>query len=267
MKKLVFIQVIFLLVFMVNSAIGQVCHGDFRMNNSSFNRQEDGQSNSQKSIIGWIGLTLTNSDAGNSLESYVIINPDATTGFDMLYDLEYQPGKGLQFYSLAGQEKLSTNSLPSVSAESEINFVFLPEQGTNYSIEASGLELIEEPVFLYDRKSRSDQNLSMDPVYNFTAMPGDDSTRFVLRFGPTGIENAISGQEKFTAWYQDQMLCFNTVGKNDILMLSNVQGRKLLQLRPGESNRLSFPVNLAPGIYVVRLISGTQSFTRKILVG
>jgi hypothetical protein len=99
-------------------------------------------------ITAWIGLTARNLDAKNEQESYIIFNPESTDGFDLLFDAEFIPGYGPGFYSIAGNERLSTNSIPSLTSETEINFVFLPNQGSNFEIEASGLDLIESPVFL-----------------------------------------------------------------------------------------------------------------------
>jgi hypothetical protein len=238
-------------------------HEKSQMNNAGW--KDPGSGFNEKSVLGWIGLTALNTSSNSTQESYIIINPEATSGFDLLFDLEYLPGDGPMFYSLAGNEKLTTNSLPSLSAETEINFVFIPNQEGNFEITASGLDMIEEPVFLYDRISRADQNLSQSPVYSFQSLTGDDSARFVLHFGQTGIDNPLNGNS-FKAFYYNGGLHFNTLGPNDFLVLSDMQGRILKQVQPGYGATHEYPIEMTPGIYILRLISGKESYVRRILV-
>jgi hypothetical protein len=219
----------------------------------------------KKGASGWIGLAARNIAKGNLQESYILIIPEATTGFDPMFDSEFIPGDGPRFYSLSGGEKLSTNSLPSLSAQTEIDFVFVPNQGNEFEIEATGLEMILDPVFLYDKKSRSDQNLSENPIYTFVAAPGDDSTRFMLHFAATGFENP-QGLKEFTAWYTDQSLHFSTLGNNDVVIIYDMQGKMLQQILAKDIQNQSFPIRLKSGVYIIRLNSGNNSYTKKILV-
>jgi len=150
-----------------------------------------------------MSLTVRNTSTGNARESYIFINSESTFGFDQMYDTEYEQGSGPGFHSIAGNEKLRTNSIPQLNSETEINFVFIPNHGSNYEIEASGLDLIESPVYLYDWKSRSDLNLSLNPLYKFSSRPGDDSVRFILHFGTIGIDPPAKHKE-FNAYYYNR---------------------------------------------------------------
>ncbi|NCC74191.1 MAG: hypothetical protein EOM06_12420, partial [Sphingobacteriia bacterium] len=140
-----------------------------------------------KSAVSGMMLTAKSLTAGNAQEARIVINPDATTGFDLMFDSEFLAGHAPSFYSLSGEYKLSTNSIPVLTAETEIPFAFIKNAGSQFSIEASDFEEIPGIPYLIDLKSGTSHNLADNPVYNFTAVEGDNSDRFLLKFGMVGV--------------------------------------------------------------------------------
>lgn len=235
----------------------------FAGSGGSENRNPDMQ---QKAFISsWIGLTARNLDEGNSQESYIIINPSSTAGFDLMYDSRFLPGSGPVFYSMAAEEKLSTNCIPDFSSQSAIPFVFIPNGEGSFDIEISGVELIQEQVILYDRLSKAQHNLSLDPVYYFDAEAGQDSLRFEIQFRTAGTENDAEA-EVFNLYYSQGSLFYQSSAQGKSFTLMNLEG-KLIYKSPGLAEKTgSFPVNLMPGIYLVRVLMQDGLIVRKIFI-
>lgn len=136
-------------------------------------------------------ILLAAKDLGSQMvqESRVMINNQATEGYDYQYDSHFLAYLAPQFYSLSGSEMLSTNCLPSIPAESVIPFGFIKNGASNFSIELKE-SIAGQVVILQDLKTNQVQNLSINPVYTFTSEAGDDPNRFLLKSSTTG-------------WYED----------------------------------------------------------------
>ncbi len=196
-----------------------------------------------------------------------IFNPDATTGFDLMHDGEFLAGYGPQFYSVSGDIKLSTNSLPEFTEETVIPFDFIKNEGTNFTIEATGIEALEPAaiVYLKDNKLGINHNLSENPVYTFTSTTGDAPARFELCFGIVGI-NETPVTQTIQAWYYGGTLTVKTTETLTTIDIFNIQGQNLqnFQLPGGETQRLQ--LNLPAGVYFARILNNGKMQTVKIIV-
>lgn len=224
-----------------------------------------GEGNIKNDVYGWMALTAKNVNADNLQESYIFLNPESTSGFDLQFDAVYSQGDGPRFYSIAGGKALFSNDIPSLTDQTEIQFIFIPNNGTDFQIEASGLEMMPLPVFLYDKKSRSDQDLAMNSVYSFIAQPGDDSTRFVLHFGVTGIQQPEEPAQ-FNVYYSASELHYSTLSNTDVLTVTSMDGREIRSFKTGNIGRQNSVVSLKSGAYIVQLVSGNKCFSKKILI-
>ena len=141
-----------------------------------------------KSAIPGLKLVVYNTAMGNAQESSLYFNPEATDGFDAMLDGVFLPGYGPTFYSTAGTTKLSTNSLPELTTQTEIPYVFTANNGSSsFRMEAKGVQTIPGVVWLLDKKNNSEHNLTLNPVYDFTASADDDANRFLVHFISVGI--------------------------------------------------------------------------------
>ncbi len=228
-------------------------------NNSSFSC-----SGGEKKLGGWIGLSAFNLEEGSVKECYIIINPNATDGFDLLYDAEFQAGDGPVFYTESNGIRLSTNSIPELNSETNMHFIFSASVNGSHQIEAYGLELIEQQVFLYDQLAKSDHNLSLDPVYHFEASIGQDSSRFMLHFQPTGIGEKEYNELKVYP-LNGEMRIENVTEQTSISIYSTggiCQYAKLLSF----TGSGSVPVHLPKGIYIVKLNSNSSNLVQKVFI-
>lgn len=228
-------------------------------------RQHSAQAFYKSTASGFM-LTARSHEAGNAQESRIIENPDATTGFDVMLDGEFLAGYGPSFYSLAGDVKLSTNSLPQISAETEIPFNFIKNEGTQFSITATGLEGITATPYLFDLKTGSSQNLKENAVYNFTAAQGDAANRFVLKFGAVGIGDTPT-VEATTIYSHGQSLYISSTQSADAqVSVYNVTGQQVYGSRMMLDGQKQITLNVITGWYIVKVRTQEGIATQKVFI-
>ena len=198
-----------------------------------------------------IKLIAKNIDNLSFQESQIRFNPGSSEAFDYEFDGEFLPGYAPLFYSIVGDKNLIVNSLPSLNLSTIIPFNFLKNEGANFSITAE-LENVSEIVFVLDKKTSIDHNLSLNPVYTFTATTNDDPDRFEIHFGVVGI-NESNNENSLKAYvYGDRLYVMNTSGKAN-LQLFDLQGRLVQSSVLNGTGLQSQSVNLPAGVYVVRV--------------
>jgi hypothetical protein len=128
-------------------------------------------------------LAKNNSSNPSAQESLVLLNPASTNGFEFMYDAGFLPGYAPYFYSVVDNHNLGVNSIPEITPETVIPYSFIKNEGDNFSIEAQISNLPSTTtVWLLDKKTGTDQNLTDNPVYTFTSAAGDAADRFELHF-------------------------------------------------------------------------------------
>lgn len=213
-----------------------------------------------------IMLTARNIDNPSAQESVVTFNPEATAGFDFEYDGEFLPGYAPLFYSVAGDEHLCFNSLPELEGTTSIPFSFSKNEGSSFSIEATGASSLPMEAWLMDKKTNTDHNLSVDPVYNFTSFPDDDPERFILHFGTLSIVDDPSNTN-FTVWYSQGEIHFSSLPQNVLsLSLVDMTGRELVNSGKVESDVVPLGNKFAPGWYLVRITMKDNLVVKKIFI-
>lgn len=210
-----------------------------------------------------IFLKATENEGGSAQESQVLINTSASEQFDFDFDSRFLAGYAPQFYSTAGGEMLSTNTLPFLAAETVIPFGFVKNDASNFSIELAE-SMDGYTVYLTDLKNGTEQNLSVNPVYTFTAEAGDDPNRFLLHFGTVGINKPVEDTQ-VSIVVRDNNLLVSGAAANAEIVVTNLLGQVVLQGKAGNSGLTVISTgSLNDGIYVVSVVSGKQSVSKKI---
>jgi autotransporter-associated beta strand protein len=214
-------------------------------------------------------ILLAANDLDNEMvqESRIIINDQATESYDQEFDSHFLPLYAPQFYSLAGEDLLSTNSIPSLASEELIPFGFVKNNATNFSIELKA-SIEGYNVYLTDLKTNSDQNLTEIPVYAFTSDASDEPNRFVLHFMSTVGLDKPTAQSAIHIYSNNGKIFVTGAKDNSGLMVRNMVGQVVLKRDvSGENLQTINAGNLTPGIYVVSLISGSQVVSEKVVIG
>ena len=208
-----------------------------------------------------VRLLAHNLDYPSYQESQVRFNPISSEGFDNEFDGRFLPGYAPRFYSMVDGKKCMVNSMPSLSAETEILFDFILNKGSNFSIEASGLDNLPATAYLNDIKTGTVHNLSQNPVYTFTAAEGDAPNRFKLTFGSVGMPEPAN--RPLAAYYADGRLYFVNAEGEKTIEIFNMAGQRLIFANPTATE---YPVNLTAGIYVVKVTTARQVVSTKFFV-
>ncbi|MDP1622512.1 MAG: T9SS type A sorting domain-containing protein [Bacteroidales bacterium] len=127
-------------------------------------------------------------------QTQVHINSLASAGYEAEFDAAKLIGStdAPQIYSMIPDHQLSINTLSELNGSSVIQFGFQPGSVNNFTITASGIESFTPSTefYLEDLIANKIQNLKVNPVYTFSAAPGQDKHRFNMHFSPVGIQDA-----------------------------------------------------------------------------
>jgi hypothetical protein len=214
-----------------------------------------------------IKLFAKNLDNPSYQESQIRFNPESTLEYDNEYDCDFLAGYAPYFYSVMGVDKLMVNSLPEFSEETVIPYNFIKNEGTNFSIEATGIETLEPTaiVFLKDNQLGINHNLSDNPVYVFTSNPEDAPARFELHFSSVGI-NELQANQAINAWYNNGSLTVKTKEGVTQIGIFNIQGQNLQNHQLYDCGIQSISINLPTGVYLARIIYNDNIQTIKMIV-
>ena len=196
-----------------------------------------------------------------------MVNEQSTEGYDYQYDSHFLPLYAPQFYSQAGSEKLSTNSLPILTMETMIPFGFVKNNASSFSIELKE-NITGYKVYLKDLKTNTDQNLTDNPVYNFTSLAGDNPNRFMLHFiNVTSVPN-LEPEETFSLSVNSGNITItmrkpvaaeirvnNMLGQ--VVITDNTNGKAITSIN---ANRLQ------NGIYIISLIENGKRISKKLVL-
>ena len=142
--------------------------------------------------------------------------------------------------------------------EMPLNFKATQKGTYTLSFETEDLEL--NYLHLIDNLTGNDVDLLATPTYTFEANTSDYTTRFRLLFAPV-CEDANDDNAAF-AFISDGNIIINDAGEAS-LQIVDMMGRVVVE--EDATNRISIS-EMAPGVYVLRLIDGEKVKTQKIVI-
>lgn len=202
-------------------------------------------------------------DGTSAQPSIIRLHSEASENFDFYYDSRFIPGGAPLFYSLSDGERLSTNTLPSISDGQEILFGFEKNDPSDYTLELADNKT-GMPVYLTDFKTGGTIEISQNPVYSFTATTTDAPNRFKLTFGSVGIDQPATTGNHDVYVYGRQLFVQNPGA--GVLEIFNFAGQLVVKEKLTNNGVWSQPLNLTTGQYVVRVVNGTTVRTTKVIL-
>jgi hypothetical protein len=205
---------------------------------------------------------------GYSDETFVHFDEASTAGFDEQYDAYKLPGldEAPQLYSILPGEKAAINTLPSYTANQHVPLGLKVGTTATYTLNVEGISSFDPsvPISLDDLKLGTSVDLRLNPEYAFTASPGDDENRFRLSFTTVTVMNEPDALG-ITVSALKGIIRVSCQGTNSGKVYVYSTAGQLLAtsaLISGETT-LQMP---STGVYLVKVISGKTSLTRKLVV-
>jgi hypothetical protein len=220
-----------------------------------------------KDSEGYIKLIASDPVNSTSQESIIKVNANATEGFDKEFDSHFLAGYAPQFYSIAGDESLSTNTLPNLDNGRVIEMGFVKNGATEFSIGLNTEYMIPGMVvYLTDKKTGVVTELTQNE-YTFNASDGDDANRFLLHFSALGIDDpSVSETYSIYSHAGNIYIASQQAVKADV-MVSNLLGQVVMHCQTNGNNLTALNASaLHNGVYMVTVISGSQVVSRKVLI-
>ena len=131
-------------------------------------------------------LKFTMSGNGYSDQTFIVIVPGSTFGFDSEYDAYKLFGisQAPQFYSIVPCCNLSVNAIPEFYPNMKVQMGYKVGNNTTYTIEAENLYTFgsDTNIVLVDTKENIMIDLMVDSIYTFAGETTDDVERFEIYF-------------------------------------------------------------------------------------
>lgn len=222
-----------------------------------------------KSAENMIKLTAWAQDKQSGKESYIVLDPLSSVNFDPEFDGHYLGGYGPKFYSLAGEDELSVNTLPELADDTQIPFVFAKNDAGNFSIELDVNDLNPNlAIYLKDFKEGTDTELTKYPVYTFSSSEGDDINRFLLHF--QNLNTTITDPAEtnnFTTYANNGVITILQTGNHSgKVTVTDMAGRSVATagLNAGSPTRIDMRGHT--GVYLVSVLTTNGIRNTKIIV-
>ncbi|KAF0201640.1 MAG: hypothetical protein FD170_2497 [Bacteroidetes bacterium] len=211
---------------------------------------------------------------GNDKTDYarVCFYEHATESFDSDFDaykLFNYSGGNPELYTLAtGETPLAINTEPLSKLKGSVPMGFLPGAAGSFTITAENIGSFssETLINLEDQATNTLQDLTKNPVYTFSAGPGDNANRFMLHFfAPIGIDEPESAA-LFISGTGQEIRVMTTDASTHTFTLINLQGQEVYSKQLSGSDIYAFNVNLPAGIYIARVMNTKISKTQKLII-
>ncbi|MFZ4549737.1 MAG: hypothetical protein ACOYN4_19975, partial [Bacteroidales bacterium] len=188
---------------------------------------------------------------------------DANFDAEKMFGLENAP----QLYTLTqGNEKLSINSLPTLSGQNIIPLNFETQFTGVINLTFANIESFDPSINIYLKDELTNQtiNLRNQAAYTFNHNPANDANRFKLIFGGTsGIEDSESLAGNM--WISGNTLYINTpklAGEKAMVQVYNASGQSLMAKNLVIDGLTTLDLNMQ-GFVIVKLTSGQTVLTAK----
>ena len=156
--------------------------GSLTFNNSMREHVAKGIYRSTSSTSDFIRLKLSNPTLSD--ETIVFVNQGASNGFDN-YDspkLFSSDPLAPQFYTTAGNTSITINGINSTASIAQMDLGIKIGVAGQYEINATEINFGTQSITLQDKLLNVFQNLSFNPIYNFSSSVTNTSNRFTLIF-------------------------------------------------------------------------------------
>ncbi|MFZ4726899.1 MAG: hypothetical protein ACOYMD_15805, partial [Paludibacter sp.] len=199
-------------------------------------------------------VRLQISNGTNCDETIVLFNANASNEFDD-YDSQKMTNGNAdipEIYTMAGNEHLVINGLNNTTTNPDISLGFTTAKANTFTINATEISNFDEntSVLLRDNLLNTEQELTINSVYEFTSEPTTTETRFSIIFKTKSITTEIANVDGYIDVYKnaDNQLIVKCKNKNcsdDVVSIYNLMGEKLISKElSGNTTIINIPQRL-----------------------
>jgi len=210
-------------------------------------------------------LKVTSNDNYGSDEAIIEVgNPEASGGAPKMFSFVetapslYLPKDGKD-YSISFLNTIENNDIIPVN--------FIAGATGNYTLNFEFAAEFYEGVKLEDTQTGIKYDLLQNQNYSFTANENDEANRFLLHFGPVGINDQPTSQSNIQAWSANKTIhILNPENRKGEIRVLNLFGQEVAQARLTGDTKQEIQLNVPAGYYLVNVISDKEVATRKVVV-
>ncbi|MCB0823051.1 MAG: T9SS type A sorting domain-containing protein [Bacteroidales bacterium] len=201
-------------------------------------------------------------------EIIVAFNEQASESFEperdvkKLFGLESAP----QLYSISGSEKLSINVLDLKIEGTMVPLGFQINNSTTYTLNFHGKDQFDPSINIYlvDHKTRHVYDLQKSSAINFVYDLGDEFTRFSLCFGEKAIPDLTKEKAIKIFAFDNKLSVFSPAGEYNELVVYDLLGKPVYEWNYISEGIFKINLSVQPGNYLVKLLTDSESFVKKI---
>ena len=218
-------------------------------------------------------VRLQISNGTNSDETIVVFNANASNEFDD-YDSQKMTNANAdipEIYTLAGTEHLVINGLNTNTTTPELLLGFTTAKANTFTIKATEISNFDtnKSLILKDNLLNTEQDLNIDPVYEFTSDVTTTETRFSIIFKTKSITTGIENVEDNFEIYKNDVNQIIVNSKNEdltdvVVNIYNLLGERLIAKElSGNSMVINIPHGI--GICLVNVLYKGKVTKKKLL--
>ena len=215
-----------------------------------------------------IVLTASATESGLRQRNVVREAPAGGGNFNAVF----LAGNAPQFYAIPDEVPLSTIALEEITDDTVIPYTFIKNhEGSEFQI-AVEKAMEDQDIYLIDLVEDAEHQLTVEEPYVFSSSADDPPERFELRFTPSDTPTSVDPPEEMPddtrIYVLDNILHleFTDVVGSAQLQLIDTEGRLAMADSLDNGTHFTIPLNVTPGIYIVRIIRGENLITKKVAV-
>jgi len=215
-------------------------------------------------------LTLKAENGNYYQESCIQFIDGSTINYNENYDVHFLVGLSEEapvFYSILGEDNLSTNRIPTPENESIIRMGFSTSNETTITIEATGVESFAEnfEILLEDLQKNIIVDLRENPVYTFEFNLEYNVERFRVHFKSTTGINEGENINRFEIYsFNKSIYVSNPEFQNANVFVYNVIGQEVATFKINGDATNSFQLGVPSGYYFVKVFGDQAINTKKV---
>ncbi len=215
-----------------------------------------------------IQLKLSDNMGISKDELIVHFDEEATTEFDGEFDghkLMGDPTAGEIMAQITEEEFACVLGIPFSEETTTVKVDFKKGDAHEYTLELAEILLNNLELTLEDTETGFVVDLAQSQVYNFTAENSSDS-RFLLHFKNASATDELPKSNPIRIWSFDNFVYISQdFPDNGVVEIIDISGKLVFTTNIAATSLQKIEMNEPKGAYIVRLISGNQTFSQKII--